>query len=174
MEPMRLAVDVRIPHPRDAVYAVYRDELPQLVAYLPNIRAIEVSSRKDEGQTTDIVNVWHGGGDVPVVARAFLNDAMFVWTDRAAWNNAERRCDWRVEAHAFPGAIQCKGSNWFVVADPKTCVLAIRGEIVIDASRVVPGFLATHVSRALEDFLATRVQANMLATAEGLKRYMQT
>jgi len=37
---MKLDVSVEIPFPREQVYATYRDKLPDLVPYLPNVRGI--------------------------------------------------------------------------------------------------------------------------------------
>jgi len=70
-----------------------RDLLP----YLPNIRRIEIKKREQEGSVVKFVNVWHGGGDIPTVARAFLSESMLAWTDFATWRQDAFECDWRFD-----------------------------------------------------------------------------
>jgi hypothetical protein len=73
---MQISADATLLHPRPLVYAAYRDELLELLAYLPNVRGIELKSRESEGLRTHFVNVWRGGGEIPAVARAFVSEAM--------------------------------------------------------------------------------------------------
>ena len=67
---MRIEADVVIPFPREAVFRAYRDELPQIAAFIPNVRSIEVRARSEEGSIVTLHNVWHGGGDIPAAVRA--------------------------------------------------------------------------------------------------------
>ena len=46
---MELRTEATIDHPRDAVFRVYRDELVDLVPFLPNVRGIEVKRREEKG-----------------------------------------------------------------------------------------------------------------------------
>lgn len=62
---MRLDVSVDIPFYREKVFKAYRDDLPKLVPYLENVRAITVTSRSDEGPIVKLVNRWKGGGEIP-------------------------------------------------------------------------------------------------------------
>ena len=49
---MKLSAESVLPFPREVVYRAYRDRLVELVPFLPNVRAIEVQSRKDEPPVT--------------------------------------------------------------------------------------------------------------------------
>ena len=62
---MRLDVSVDIPFAREQVFKTYRDDLPKLVRYLENVRAITVTSRTEEGPLVKLVNRWRGGGEIP-------------------------------------------------------------------------------------------------------------
>jgi hypothetical protein len=46
---MKLEADARIAFPREVVYSTYRDRLPALVPYLPNIKGITVQKRGGSG-----------------------------------------------------------------------------------------------------------------------------
>jgi len=55
------------------------------------------------------LNEWHGGGEIPVVARAVLSEAMLSWTDLATWNESEFTTEWHIKTHAFTEAVHCAG-----------------------------------------------------------------
>ena len=170
---MLISADATLPFPRSMVFAAYRDDLTQLLSYLPNVRNIEVKSRKDDGARVDLVNIWHGGGEIPAAARAFLSEAMLSWTDYATWKEDAWTCDWRTETHAFTEAVDCKGQNLFVEVEGGTRI-EIRGDLKIDAKKIkgVPGFLAGKVASAVESFLAAKIQPNLVEVTEGLRKYL--
>ena len=171
---MDLRADARIPFPPQMVFAAYRDHIAELLPYLPNVRSITVTSRKDEGPIANLVNEWQGGGEIPGALRAVLSDAMLSWTDRATWNSDLLRCDWRTETRAFTEALRCWGYDLFLEDGPDKTLLEIRGTLEIDAKRIrgVPGFLAGKVGRAVEEFLGARIQTNLVETAKGLTKYL--
>ena len=51
---MRIEADSVLPFPRERVFRAYRDELPAFTAYLPNVRAIEVKARKEQGPIVEL------------------------------------------------------------------------------------------------------------------------
>jgi hypothetical protein len=122
-----------------------------------------------------MVNVWHGGGEIPRAAHAILSDAMLSWTDRATWNAADMTCAWKIETHAFTEAVRCEGTNRFLEDGPNAMLLEIRGTLAIDAKhlRGVPGFLAGKVAHTVEEFLAKRIEPNLRDLGVGLGRYLE-
>lgn len=171
---MQLSADARIPFARPLVFATYRDKLVELVPFLPNVRAIEVKERKDDAAVTSLVNVWHGGGEIPAAARAFLSEAMLSWTDRATWNESDFTTKWTIETHAFTEAVRCTGTNRYF-DDGASTRLEIRGELSIDGAKLrgVPRLLAGSVSRAVEDFLVKKIGPNLLQVSDGVTKYLQ-
>jgi hypothetical protein len=172
---MDIRADARIPFPREIVFAVYRDEMLDLLPYLPNVRSIEIKSRKEEGNVVEFVNEWRGGGDIPAAVRAVLSEAVLAWTDYATWRTDAMCCDWRTETHAFTEAVTCKGCNRFVADGEGKTLLEIRGSLEIDAKKIraVPSFLAGKVGRAVEEFLVGKIQSNLVETAKGLAKYLE-
>jgi hypothetical protein len=172
---MELRADAHIPFPRDVVFAAYRDDITKVLAYLPNVRSIDCKSRVDDGPRAELKNVWHGGGEIPAAARAFLSDAMLSWTDYAKWDSEKLTCAWRIETHAFTEAVTCQGLNTFKEDGPGKTLMEMRGTIEIDAKKIkgVPGFLAGKVGRTVEEFLGHRIQPNLVETARGLTKYLE-
>jgi hypothetical protein len=171
---MDIHLDARIPFPREVVFTTYRDDMAKLLPYLPNVRSIEVKSRKDDGPRTETVLIWHGGGDIPGALRAVLSESMLSWTDYATWDSQALRCDWRTESHALTDAVHSHGSNSFVEDGPGKTLLQMRGKFEIDARKIrgVPGFLAGKVGKAAEEFLGGKIEPNLLETAKGMARYL--
>jgi hypothetical protein len=173
---MELRADATIPFPRRIVFAAYRDELDHVLKYLPNIRGIEVKSRKEDGPRVEMVNVWRGGGDIPAAARAVISEAMLTWTDYATWHGDEWACDWRIETHSMTEAVHCGGRNVFLEDGPDKTVLQIRGKLEIDARKIrgVPGIFAGKVGRTVEEFLGGKIQPNLVETIKGLQKYLES
>ena len=172
---MEIRADAHIPFPREIVFAAYRDEMIDLLPYLPNVRSIEIKSRKGEGNLIEFVNEWRGGGDIPAAIRAVLSESVLAWTDYATWRADAMVCDWRTETHAFTDAVSCKGSNRFVADGDGKTLLEIRGSLEIDAKKIrgVPSFLAGKIGRAVEEFLVAKIQSNLVETAKGLAKYLE-
>lgn len=171
---MRIEADSVIPFPRDVVFRAYRDDLTKVVEFLPNVRAIEVKARTEDGGVTKLHNVWHGGGDVPAALRSIVDEKLLTWDDFAAWDEAEHACTWSIRTHAFTEAVSCKGHTRMIpVGDAKTRV-ELAGEFVIDGKKLkgIPTIVAGSVGRAVEAFLAKQITANLGSTTEALSRYL--
>lgn len=171
---MEIRCDAVIPFPRPLVYSTYRDKLVELLPYLPNIRNIEIKERKELDGEVRFVNVWHGGGEIPAIARAFVSESMLSWTDIATWHEAEFTTDWRVEPHSFREAVTSKGMNRYEERDGKTR-LEIRGDLTIDAHKIrgVPRLLAGKVSSTVEEFMVKLVGQNLLDVSKGVTRFLE-
>lgn len=172
---MRLDVSVEIPFPRERVFKAYRDDLPKLVSYLENVRAITVTSRADEGQLVKLVNRWKGGGEIPSVVRKFLSEDLLEWDDIATWNESDFTCQWRTVVPSFKDAVDATGNNTFVAVSDTSMRFTIRGELKVDAAKVrgVPRLLAGTVGPAIESFLVARIQPNFLTVAKGVERWLR-
>ena len=172
---MKLEVTVEIPFPRERAFAVYRDKLVELSAYLPNIREIKQLTRTDEGSVTRLLNHWRGGADIPAIARAFLSDKMLEWDDYATWDAATFTCAWRTEVGAFKDAVRAEGKNTFEDLGGTRTRLTIRGDIEVDARKVkaVPRLFAGTVGPAVESFLVATIRPNLVSVTEGLTKYLR-
>ena len=171
---MRIEVSAEIPFPREQVFQVYRDKLPELLPYLPNVRGITVVSRTDEGAVTKLLNRWKGGGDIPGPVRKFLSEDLLEWDDHAEWNATEWTCAWKTIVPAFKDAVESSGKNRFEEVGGKTR-LTIAGDLKVDAGKVkgVPRLLSGTVSPLIETFLVGAIKPNLIQTARGVEKYIQ-
>ena len=171
---MELRADARIPFPPALVFAACRDEMPKLLPYLPSIRSIEVTARKERGAIVENVVDWCSGRDLPAPLRAVIGPSLLSWTDYATWYGDSLCCDWRTETHAFTGAVRCGARDRFLEDGPGRTLLEIRGVLEVDARKIagVPGFLAGTVGRSMEGFLVGKIQSDLVRTAEGLALHL--
>jgi len=157
------------------VYRAYRDEMPDFVDFLPNVRGIEVQERREDGENVELVNVWHGGGEIPAPLAKIVGENALSWTDAARWLSDEWLCEWKIQTHAFTEAVSCRGVNNFVELDNGRTRLEIHGEISIDMKRVrgVPNFLAGSIGPKIEKFLVRQITTNLTSVSDALTRYLQ-
>ena len=170
---MDIIAEARVPFSREAVFACYRDKMAELLPFLPNVRKIDVKSREEQGSVVRLVNIWHGGGEIPAPIRAAVGDAILSWTDRAQWNAEDYTCSWAIETHAFTEAVQCKGLNRFYDEGGATRI-EMHANITIDARKIkgVPGFLAGGLGRAVEEFFKTKIQPNFVEVTNAIGRHL--
>lgn len=175
--PMKLEADARIAFPRQTVYAAYRDRLPEMVPFLPDIRAIRVESRDEypDAGRVELVNVWEASADIPKILSPFVKPDMLAWVDRATWEAATWSCDWRIEPRVFTQNVQCWGRNTYR-EDGEGTVLEIRGQLEVDPSGIpgVPKMLAGKVAPSVEKFVVNLIRPNLISVAEGLERFLNS
>jgi hypothetical protein len=171
---MLLSVDAHIPFPIGLVFRTYRDDLLDLVEFMPTIRRVEIRSREEHGPTVKMVNVWFGGSEIPAPARVVMTDSLLSWTEHADWNEADFTCDWRIETHSFREAVECRGKNRFI-ADGASTQLEIRGDLLIDASQIrgVPKLLGKSLGKTVSDLLVKKITPNLIEATDGLRRYLE-
>lgn len=171
---MRLETDAVIPFDRQTVYLTYRDKMVALVPYLSNVREVLVEERSENDGVVQLVNVWHGGGEVPSAVSKIVDDKVLSWHDYATWTDADHVCRWRIETHAFAEAVDCGGETRFVpLANGRTRV-EIHADMKIDLHKVrgVPGFVAGSIARTVEQFLVRQISTNLSMVCGGVDRYL--
>jgi hypothetical protein len=176
---MKIEANVRIGYPREVAFRAYRDELPQFVPHLPNVKSIEVKETENNvdgvATRTRKLNVWRANVSIPSVAQAFLKPDMIAWDDHALWDEADWTCAWRTEPHFFRDRIQCAGKNRYI-PDGDGVILEIRGDLTIDAKGApgVPRLLASSVGAAVEKFVVALLVPNLTSVSKGLEGYLRS
>jgi hypothetical protein len=64
---VKIQSESRIHHPLERVYSCYRDQLPEIAPYTPDIKEIVVHSREELEQGPKIHNEWIADRDLPKV-----------------------------------------------------------------------------------------------------------
>lgn len=171
---MIISTRTYLPFPRSLVFTTYRDRLPELVPYMPNIQGVAIKSRQEQGEHIEQVNEWQGGGDVPAAARSILDESMLSWTEHALWDETNFTTAWKIETHAYTEAVLCKGHNHFLEQNQGTLITS-EGELNIDSNKIknVPAFIAKMVSGMVEDFLGKKIEPNLVQMGEGVHRYLE-
>ncbi len=176
---MKLEADARIAFPREVVYRAYRDSLPEMIPYLPNVKQITVKEREDslggvEGKTR-LLNLWEGkADDIPKLAQGVIKPDMIGWLDYATWNQNNWSCDWRIETRVFTENVRCSGHNEYI-EDGENTILKIRGELEINLKGIpgVPRLLAGKVTPHVEKFIVNLLTPNLVSVADGLEAYLK-
>ena len=79
-----------IPFSVDRVFCVVRDDLQNLVPFMPNVKKIEVESVDNPGEgRVKLVNRWYRKGDIPKMIQKIIQPEMLTWLDTAIWDEIE-------------------------------------------------------------------------------------
>ncbi|MDJ0729941.1 MAG: hypothetical protein QNJ33_08110 [Crocosphaera sp.] len=170
---MLINADVSIPFSRSLVYLTYRDKLMELLPYMPNVRSVEVQSRYEENQQIYCVNLWHGGGNIPLTVRTVIGEALMSWIEYNTWNESDFTLEWRIETKAFTEAVFCAGKNRFL-EENGTTIIQTRGELKIDPQKIhgLSGPLKGKVAHAVENFLGKKIVPNLVQMGKGVHHYL--
>lgn len=170
---MQIFSESRIPYPREQVYLAYRDRLPEIAMYIPDIREIIVHSRKDGDAAVTLHNEWVSQGEVPKMVQHIIKPEHLRWDDFAEWNDAESHVDWTIKTKAFTEAVTCKGRNE-ILADGDTTVVRLTGELNIALKGIpgVPAFLAKRLAPQVEKFIVSLITPNLEKVNQSIERFL--
>lgn len=170
---MEIRSESRIGWPRERVYRAYRDELPRIAAYLPDIREVIVKSRSEREGGLSLHNEWRAQREIPSFARRFLSPEQLAWDDYAEWSDPMWHVDWRIVPRAFTGAVRCEGRNAFFEDGGGTRVL-LTGMLSIDLSAVrgFPSFLAPSIGPQVEKFIVSLITPNLEQVNASIQKFL--
>lgn len=171
---MKIHSESLIPHARDAVYETYRDRLPEVATFLPDVESITVMSRSDEEGRTVLHNVWFSNTDIPKAAQGFLKPEHLQWDDHAIWTHSAYQVAWRIETRVFSESFQCQGTNTFHAEGDGTTRVVVAGDLHIDLSNMpgVPRFIAKRLAPQVEAFIVKMIAPNLKQVNEAVGRYI--
>jgi hypothetical protein len=170
---MEIRSESRIAYPRDQVYRAYRDRLPEIAKYIPDIREIVVRSREETPRGPRLHNEWIADREVPSFAQAILKPEHLRWDDLAEWHDDERYVAWTLKTRAFTDAVRCSGRNTFLEDGGGTRVL-LTGDLTIDLKEIpgVPSFLAKRIAPQVEKFIVSLVTPNLERVNASIERFL--
>jgi hypothetical protein len=163
----------RIAHPLERVYLTYRDDLPSLAAYLPDVSRIVVEERVEREGGVDQLNIWHASTRIPSVVKAFVRPEMLSWEDHARWDDAATLARWTLVVPALRNQVTCTGETR-IRADPMGCQVEVVGDLQIDLSRL-PGmnrFVGKRLVPQIEAFISQLIAPNVERVNAALGRYL--
>ena len=158
---MKINSESRISHPLSAVYSVYRDRLPEVVAFLPDIKEIRVESRQQTPAGLKLHNRWIADREIPRMVQSFVKPHMLHWNDYAEWDDASARCDWVLQIPAFPDNVAASGRT-ALFADGNNTRVVLTGELEINPNfPALPKLLARRLAPQLEKFIVMLITPNL-------------
>ena len=170
---MKISVPSTIGYSREQVFLAYRDDLPQLVEYLPNIEKIDVALREEpQPGIVRFENHWYAEANIPKVAQKFIKPDMLKWIDHATWNEDAWTCDWRIETMFMSEAVSCSGHNTFVERDDGTMDLLIEGDLKVNSIPGMPRLLAGTVAPQIEKFIVSLITPNFDTINKGIASHL--
>ena len=170
---MKFRSESTIAHPREAVFAAYRDRLPEIVKFIDDISGVNVLSREDEGSITRLHNEWVSDREVPSVAASFIKPEHLRWDDYATWDESNFTCAFDIKTRAFTDAVRCTGRNLFV-SDPRGTRVILEGDFDVKDISVpgVPKFMAKRMIPQIEKFIISLIRPNLEKVNHALGAYL--
>lgn len=170
---MEILASSTVRHPRERVFRAYRDELPKIAAYMPNVKQVVVQRREEGPGWVKLHNVWTGKGEIPKVVQPVLKPEVLLWDDFATWHEADSYCEWRIGLRVFNEKFKCSGTNHIRAEGAHTRV-ELRGDLELDLRDIpgVPRLLAGTLRPQLEAFIVKMIRPNLEETNVALGRYL--
>ncbi|MBZ0273361.1 DUF2505 family protein [bacterium] len=165
--------DDTIGYPIDKVWPIYRDRMPKIAEFLPNIRRIDLVSREETETGVFAVLEWHARARLPGVAARLIPENMMMWTDTATWNNVDHVVHFEITVPALSDAVRVSGVNRFE-AEGSTTRVRIGGELRIDIDKIhhVPKVILRTVVPTIESFALSLTKPNLMEANRGVERYI--
>lgn len=172
--PMQIHASSVIRYPLARVYKAYRDELPEIAAFMPNIKEIKILRREETPKGVRLHNEWAGKGEIPRVAQGVIKPEMVKWDDYADWEDAQTLCHWRIATRFFTDKVTCGGTNRLTAEGPDRTRVTLSGNLEIDLRDVpgVPRFLAGGLAPQIEKFIIALITPNLEQVNGALERYL--
>jgi hypothetical protein len=172
---MQIQASSVIPHPRARVFHAFRNELPSVAAFMPNIREIITVAVEDIPGGAKVHNAWIAKGDIPKVAQSIIKPEMLRWDDHAVWDDANTRCTWTLKLRVFTDNVRCSGQTILTEEGAGTRV-TLTGSLDLDLRNIpgVPRFLAGTIGPQVEKFVVALVTPNLEQMTSALSRYLDS
>ena len=169
---MKINSESRINHPQSDVYLAYRDRLPEVASYIPDIKEIRVESREQTAAGIKLHNLWIADREIPRMVQGFVKPHMLRWNDYADWNDAGAYCDWRLQIPAFPNNVTCSGRNSFY-ADGDSTRVVLTGELEINPNFPgIPRMVARRLAPQIERFIVMLITPNLERVNQSLGAFL--
>ncbi len=171
---MEIHVVSTLKYSRDRVFNAYRDNLIEMVPYLPNVEKIDVVSREEpEDNTVKFENHWYADAAIPKLAQSIIKPDMLKWADYATWKSDAYTCDWRIQTFFMKEAVECKGKNTFKELGENSMELTIHGDLSLNSKAIgVPRLLAGKLTPQLEKFIIALITPNFQKTNTAIEKFL--
>lgn len=173
---MKFRSESTIHHPREVVFAAYRDRLPSVVPFLEDIKAVNVLARSEAGSVVKLHNEWVSDREVPKVAASIIKPEHLKWDDHASWDATTHKCTFEIKTRMFTDSVKCVGSDTFVDDGKGGTRVILEGEFEVSLKDIpgVPRFLAGTIAPQVEKFIVALIQPNLEKVNVAVGRFLDT
>ncbi|MCO4743675.1 MAG: hypothetical protein KC912_02730 [Proteobacteria bacterium] len=170
---MRIHSESRIAHPIDKVFPVYRDQLADVVPYIPDVSQINVLSREEQDGQVKLHNEWVSDREIPAMVSKFIKPEHLRWDDFATWHTEGTYCEWILRTRAFTEAVDCTGRTE-LHADGDATIVRLVGDFNLDIRKVkgVPSFVAKRIAPQIEKFIVALITPNLERVNGSLEQFL--
>ena len=171
---MQIHASSVLQYPRSRVFSAFRDEMPAVAPYMPNVQEILVKAREVNGPTTKMHNEWVGKGDIPKVAQGIIKPEMLRWDDFAEWNADTFACIWSLKLRVFADKVKCTGRTVLEEQGANATRITLSGTLDLDLRDIpgVPRLLAGTLAPQVEKFVVALVRPNLEQMNTAIGRYL--
>ena len=171
---MQILSESRIAYPREQVYLAYRDKLPDIAKFIPDIREIVVHSREETSTGVKLHNEWISDREVPAMVAKIIKPEHLRWDDHADWNDELSHVDWVIKTRAFTESVTCAGRNSILAEGDDNTLVRLTGTLTINVRDIpgVPSFLAKRLAPQIEKFIVSLITPNLEEVNKSIQRYL--
>lgn len=171
---MKFEISEYVNFKREDVYKTYRDRLPELVKFIPNVKKIVVEKKERKGDKTYFVNRWYGKYTIPKIIQPYLKAEEITWIDRAKWDDSKYTVEWEFEPIFFKDYVKANGVNRFVEEGGRTKII-LSGEFILDLSDYpgIPRLLKKVVVPRIESFIFSLIKPNLVKVCQGVEKLLK-
>ena len=164
-----------IPANADQIYGIVKNQLPDLVPYLPSVQKIELLEHKIlPNNKEQIINHWFADIDIPSILTKFINKDLLSWKDTAIWDPKNLKVDYTLESFIANDLFEATGCNQFIEKNQNEMELLVSCEVLLNADKIpgVPKLMKKTVTPIMEGLIEKMIQPNLKSLGQGLKLFL--
>ena len=160
--------------PMDVTYPVYRNEMPDLVEFLPNITKILVLEREEVKGGVKSKLQWFAKVKLPGAASRLIPPDKINWMDTAEWDDEEHAVQYELSLPDLVDSGRVVGRNTFFDEGDRTRI-DLDGEILIDIEKIklAPKILLRRIVPTIEAFAVRLTKPNFMELNRGVEQYLK-
>ncbi len=155
---------VVVKRPREEIWQIMRDRLPELAGQLDDIDRIELVEREAERERKHrLTNRWVSRQSIPTVLASQLGGTEISWLDENEWDDERYVCDWSITPSILTDAIRCRGSSCYEKAmGGRGTRVTFEGEFeLLSGSESMPRILEGPLNGFVESIVTTLIPKNL-------------
>ena len=159
--------------PLKDTWLVFRNEMLNLIDYLPNIRKIVELERVEGKGKVEVTMQWYAKATLPGAAGKLIPQSVLTWVDKATWTDKEHVVEYELTLPELTNAVKVVGRNTFE-KDGKRTKVTLTGDIQTEISKIkiAPKLVLRAVIPVVEVFAVKMTKPNLMELNRGIEKYL--